>query len=170
MKKEEKKDYTKEWLQDKLNLCGYRNRLLSFMFYEEIDGCIEPIYEVLIEERGEWHRYVVIKKGQCMDLLSTRISVKEMLGKDGECVIPENENYTLTMVPKSQELLERGDIRPNTTFEFNNFVLAREHFFVEGKLVQLAVCIRTREYPSFSLGRYGRYKIVNLITDPEYLK
>ena len=167
MKKEEKKDYTKEWLQKKLNLCGYKNRQLNLMFLAEIDGCMEPIYEVLIEEGGEWLRYVALKKGQCMDLITTSISVKEMLGKDDEWVIPENENYTLAMLPESQELLERGDIWPNTIFKFNNYVLAREHFFVEGKFVQLAVCVRTREYPSFSLGQFGRYRLVTLITDPE---
>lgn len=132
------------------------------MCSEEIEKSYEQLYLVTLRFFGELVERIVYQHGECLDMISKNIQVKDMLGKDNNVIFPQNNGQHVKLAERRPLIKE--DITPDTVIFYEDYVLLREHFFKSKHLLQVVCWVRNDDSSiSLDYGKYGRY-VTTIIT------
>lgn len=146
-----------EWILEHLEICGYQVEDITYLGGEDIEKSYERLYLVKLRFFGELVERIVYRHGQCLDMISKNIQVKDMLGEADNIIFPRSNGQNVTLAER-RPLME-SDLTPDTVIFYEDYVLLREHFFTGRHLVQVVCWVRTDD-PKLYLdyGKYGHYK------------
>lgn len=151
-----------EWILDHLKICGYQVEDISYLGYEEIEKSSEQLYLVKLSFFGELVERIVYRHGQCLDMISKNIQVKDMLGKSDAVVFPRSNGKIVRLADRHP--IMKKELTPDTVLFYEDYVSLREHFFIGRHLRQLVCWIRNDESRnSLDYGKYGHY-IMTIVT------
>ena len=148
----------KEWILEHLEICGYQVEEITYLGGEEIEKMsYERLYLVKLNFFGELVERIVYKHGQCLDMISKNIQVKDMLGKADKIFFPRSNGQNVGLAER-RPLME-NDLTPDTVLFYEDYVLLREHFFTGRHLLQVVCWVRTDDCKLYlDCGKYGHYK------------
>lgn len=149
-----------KWILEHLKICGYQVEDITYLGNEEIEEFNERLYLVKLMFFDEIVERIVYKHGQCLDMISKNIQVKDMLGKADNVIFPRSNGEI--RLAERRPLME-GDITLDTVIFYEDYVLLREHFFTGKHLDQVVCWVRTDDpQPYLDYGKYGHYRLTIL--------
>lgn len=148
---------TRKWILERLENCSYQVEELRYFCHEEIGKNYEDLYTVKLNFFGETVERIVFKHGQCLDMISKNIQVKDMLGKENNVIFPRNNGKQVALAERRPIMGGSNEISPDTVLFYEDYVSLREHFFEGNHCVQLTFWVRTDKFCSLDWGEYGRY-------------
>lgn len=154
----------KKWILEHLEICGYQVEELSYLCDEEIEKSCEYLYTAKLKFSGETVERIVFKRGQCLEMLSKNIEVKDMLGKDDNLIFPRANGKQVAMAERCP-IMPKGELTPDTVIFYEDYVSLREHFFEGKRFVELVCWVRTDSCCSLNWKKYGRYLITVQVID-----
>ena len=161
------KERNGKWILEHLKSCGYQVEELSYLCHTEIGKNYEDLYTVKLSFFCETVERIVFKHGQCLDMLSKNIQVKDMLGKDDNVIFPRNNGKQVDLAERSPIMGNSNEISLDTVLFYEDYVSLREHFFVGNRFVQFVAWVRTDNSCSLDWGEYGQYLITVNVMDRE---
>lgn len=157
------KEKEKKWILEHLKMCGYQlqEKEILHLGREEIEKVVTNIYLVKIILLGEMVERIVWKHGDCLDMVSRNIQVKDML-RNEDIVFPRKDGKEIRMSNKSP-IMQNDEITPESVIFYEDFVLLREHFFEANKFVQVACWVITDDPKTcLQFEPYGNYTLTVL--------
>ena len=150
-----------EWILEHLEICGYQVEDITYLGKEEIEDSYERLYIVKLRFFGELVERIVYKHGQCLDMISKNIQVKDMLGNADKVFFPRSNGKKVELAERLP-LMEEGELTPDTVIFYEDYVLLREHFFTGEHLLQVVCCVRTDDHEFLNYGKFGKYRVTIL--------
>ncbi len=164
---EDYKERNRKWILEHLKSCRYQVEELGYLQCDKIgkDYAYEDLYTVKLNFFGETVERIVFKHGQCLDMLSKNIQVKDMLGKQDNVIFPRNNGKQVALAERRPIMGGSNELSPDTVLFYEDYVSLREHFFEGSHCVQFVSWVRTDNLCSLDWGEYGRYLITVNVMD-----